>query len=194
MEFSHDCDPTPRAPPIRPFGAFSGSGKLLGAGSGARGEDFHTRQQLPAWEDSIRCEVCSQKVAIHMIEAHLRTHDKSSKSLKSDQDVEYEQSVMNDIQRQSELEATRQKELKEQQDAKEAAELKEVLQKSILASNIGILESLLILGLLFSSLSLTFHYVQRLASKLLHFYSQSQVQNTMVTKLSLSFPFQKEPN
>lgn len=74
-----------------------------------------------------------------MIEAHLAIHDgsKNGRSLKRDQDSEYEQSVLEDIQRQSAQEATRQKELQQERDAKEAAELEEVLRKSILASNKG---------------------------------------------------------
>lgn len=140
MEFSHNCAPAPRAPARGQFNAFTGQGVRLGA---AGGENYYApvarpTQHSSSWEDAIRCEFCSQKIAINMIEAHLATHDGNAKILKRDQDSEYEQSVIEDIQRRSEEEAQRCREVQAQLEAKEAAELEEVLQKSILASNKGI--------------------------------------------------------
>lgn len=140
MEFSHDCAPATQRAPQRPLNAFAGTGVCLGS-SGGGGHQAINRQNSPSWEAAICCEICSRKIPIHLIETHLASHSgnkNNQNNLKRDQDSEYEQSVIEDIQRQSEVDARRNDEALRQLQAQEAAQLEEVLRTSILASNKGI--------------------------------------------------------
>ena len=146
LEFSHDVDPVERkggASTNRDFHAFSGSGVKLGASApglpvGFANGKYSALQQSPA-SQPIRCEICSQQISIKTLEEHLQSHENSGDMLKRQQDNEYEESVLLELQRQDEAALAKRRALELEREAAEKKELDEALARSVSLSNKGLL-------------------------------------------------------
>jgi hypothetical protein len=162
MEFSHECEPvrtgrgssgvtsSSSSSGGRARNAFSGAGVRLG-GDGA-GFDIGRYRELeesmrtgaPASnyyeaddDDVLRCEICSKVVTLSTLEAHMLSHERPDRTLKSEQDEALEQSVLDDIQRQSAEEAERVAKAKKEAEEKERLEVEAALKASKAAAAKG---------------------------------------------------------
>lgn len=139
MEFCHDSAPAPAPKNThqRNSQPFTGSGHRLGGLT----EVNSYRHVQSVRDDLIRCEICSAKVSLEQLAAHLTLHEEAGKKnlLKREQDSAYEESILLDVQRQSEQEIERLDGLEKKRAAAEKKELEEVLARSILESHKGTL-------------------------------------------------------
>lgn len=148
LEFTHDCEP-----PLRSTGggrSLGGAGQSFSSSSGVRlggssqrrdwgYEVGYNAANAGGYDDNlIRCELCSTLLSVETLEAHMLTHESKDKGLKNEQDVAYEQSILDDIQRQSALEAERLAKIQAEREEKERHDYLQALEVSKAANAKGL--------------------------------------------------------
>ena len=150
MEFSHDCAPVPK--PSSNFGRETGMGNRLGGvndrfmGEWGRGSVVgsdptrrHPHSNVREDEDKVQCQLCLKLITLDDLDRHLQTHDNSGDGLKREQDLQYEESVLQDIQKQSALELEKQEQKRKEIEENELKEFNEALVISKIAAAKGTL-------------------------------------------------------